>query len=127
MTKKEIAANLRKALTLMNDSGAHWIKGEYTETLEYDDDDNPIEVGYCSLGAIREVTNTDLWSGSEESNEVAFALAAVLPPYEAPGYVPFSPEAAAFDRIVAWNDDDDRAWNQVVEAFTQAAARLEQD
>lgn len=127
MTKKEVAAKLREALRLMNDNGAHWIKGEYAEDIEYDENGDSVEVAYCSLGAIRYVTGTDLWTGSNESNVVAFALADALPPVEfPPEYAAMTPEQGAFDKIVTWNDDEDREWNEVVEAFTKAADQLEQ-
>lgn len=129
MTKKEIAEKLREALALMNDNGAHWVKGEYQEALEYDDFDYPIEFGYCSLGAIRAVTETSVEDVSEESNALALALAEVLPPIDVPGGIAFdkNPEGRAFDKIVSWNDDDDREWNDVVAKFNEAAALLERD
>lgn len=128
MTRQEIAAKLREALVLMNDRGAHWIKGEYSEVFEWDDFDRPLEIGYCSLGAIRQVTETDVEGTSEESNEIALALAQVLPPLETrSALTAATPEGYAFDQIVTWNDNEERTWEEVVAKFNEAAQLLEQN
>ena len=134
MTKKQIAAKLREAVKLMNDNGAHWVKGEYSEVVnEFDVSDNKVEpeFGYCSLGAIRKVAGDPLHDSSPTSGEVALALAEVLPAAAMEGAYTSSSDpdivarSVAYDRIVFWNDDDDRVWPEVVEKFEEAAARLE--
>lgn len=117
MTRQEIAAKLREALALMNNDGAHWVKGEFIEQVD------DLEYGYCSLGAIRHVTGTDVESPSEESDEVASALSEVLP--EVRGLSLNGLPEDVYDRIVTWNDDLARTWDEVVAKFTEAADRME--
>lgn len=129
MTRQEVAAKLREALAVMNDKGAHWVKGEYSEVLEWDDFDAPLEIGYCSLGAIRHVTGTSVEGTSYESNEVALTLAQVLPDVPEPAVPGLRLATAAdraFDKIVTWNDNDERTWEEVVAKFNEAAALAEQ-
>lgn len=133
MTKQEIAAKLREALALMNDSGKHWVQGDFIEVVdEYVTPDGTYkeEYGYCSIGAIRTVLNGSVEDSSPESDAVALALADVLP--ETPPFMQFSSESdegyarrVALDKIVNWNDDMERRWEEVVEKFNEAAARAE--
>ncbi len=135
MTKQEIAAKLREAVKLMNDSGAHWWQGDYSHVIEWftapDGTYEPREVAYCSLGAIREVTGTPVGDVSDTSAKVAGALAAVLPPSRGETATPKMHESEAgersrtYDRIVEWNDCDGREWQEIVEKFEEAAELLE--
>lgn len=128
MTKQEIAAKLRQAVRLMNDNGAHWVQGDYTEIVG--DRYNDPEYGYCSLGAIRHVVGDPLEDPSAESDVVALALASVLPAQRGEGQYNRDPEreeySIAYDRITSWNDDDDREWWEIAEKFEEAAAKIEQ-
>lgn len=70
MSGKEIAAKLRQALALMNNSGAHWAQGaSRRETIE--------GVEYCSIGAIRKVVYGDPYGdmGGDRSAEYPLTLA----------------------------------------------------
>lgn len=132
MNKQEIAMYLREAVKLMNDRGAHWVRGEYSEVINYDQDTGDgtftPEYGFCSLGAIRHVTGDPLFDPGPVSDEVAQALAAVLPPNpleERFGVSEEEQRSKVYDRIMRWNDDDDREWDDVVEKFEEAAALLE--
>ena len=125
MTRRAIAKKLREALLLMNDTGRHWVKGEYQEELYFDENTGVGEYGFCSLGAIRYVTGSDMEVPTEESTAVALALAQAIPEVEQEDAYAASDEERFFNRIVRWNDHDDRTWEQVEEKFMEVADSLE--
>lgn len=124
MTGKEIAAKLREALALMNDSGAHWVQGTSMTVAV-----STGEKKYCSIGAIRMALTDDPWvmlqtydeDGTTRcvEEEVTGALVEFLP---RPKY----DDQSLADQIVVWNDDDERRWSDIEEAFTKAAEAAEQ-
>jgi hypothetical protein len=117
--EKEIVADaLKRARDLMNDYGAHWIKGHWEQTLENG------ERGFCSVGALRDVT------GSRENSVLLAALQALLASEQVRTD---SPDLSAVatgsvnaiaDVIVAWNDDPNRTWPEVDVLFTQTEERV---
>jgi hypothetical protein len=113
MTGKEIAAKLRQARDLMNDTGAHWIQGRSATSARGE------WVRFCSIGAIRYVVNGDPYEDSSEEDYLTEALATQIPEDEAPrGY-------EGPDKIVFWNDRADRTWSEISETFEQAAKAAE--
>lgn len=122
MTTAEI---LRAALNAMNDNGAHWTKGEYADGPAYAPD-----TSYCSVGALNYVVTGDPEAGfsDERFRDALFALSAVLDPRtdlsdeQTSGWTEFD---FACDRVITWNDDGERTWEEVVAKFTEAAEKAE--
>jgi len=135
VTPKEIAEKLREALRLMNDSGKHWIKGDWQQELDEVDEYGYYQLGYCSVGAIRVANNVDdIEADDADSNACVFALAELLPAFDyqkvVPAYRPdpSTPEGRTTiltDRVIRWNDKEERTWEEIVEKFSEAANRQE--
>lgn len=119
------AANaLREARELMNDSGKHWHKGNWDVDL---DDGSK---AYCSAGALRKVTGFRP-SVDEYDGTIGLALAALAADPEVNEYVlerieynELSPETSDLDRVINWNDDVARTWEDISAAFERAEQRL---
>lgn len=118
-----VAQALREALQLMNNEGAHWLKGAYARYGDSDD-----ERAYCSAGAINFVTAGHPEAiGTESTKEPMIALAAVLedvPPPTEPtdDWTEFD---YALNRVVTWNDTPERTWEDIVRKFTEAAEKAD--
>ena len=153
--KEKIAAVLREARDLMNDSGAHWVQWDL-RTRHYDVDDGK-QVGdfmYCSLGAIYKVTGVDMdkvvWYDPDEGNVYAdhesflnlltegdvevreAAIEALGDEIARSGWVqpthwgkPTTEEEKVNYRITSWNDSSGRQWDDVAAMFEAAALRVE--
>lgn len=111
--QKTAAKVLRKALQLMNNSGAHWTK-------HYFEDKNPDtgETRYCSVGAIDKIINSSRLGDGEVILDVALdALAFGLP----------RSSLSNETRVTQWNDRPQRTWDDVVQRFNNAIERLEKE
>jgi hypothetical protein len=118
-----IAEALRAALAAMNDSGKHWHQGDY---VIYLDDDEP---SFCAVGAINYVTggNAENWNDTETRATIV-ALDGVIKAEVAP--TRSNPESwnefdYAIDRVIRWNDDSERTWEEIVAKFNEAAIKAE--
>jgi hypothetical protein len=120
ITDTEVADVIEKALTLMNEKGAHWIKGDYRS-----------ECGtkFCSVGGLRAaiglyddaydaLTYLQQLRRGQILDQASYAIAKKIDPdYSGTLY-----NASAF--VIGWNDKESRTWNDVVGAFMGAAATL---
>lgn len=120
-----VAEALKAALKLMNDSGKHWTQGDYEAVI----DDG--ERAYCSVGAISQVVVGDAEDAFDVNVHPAlFALANVLPEIE-PSLSSVSSARTAgwqefdfvLDKVIRWNDAEERTWDEIVEKFNTAAER----
>jgi hypothetical protein len=137
--KEKVAKALRDAKELMNSTGAHWTKGVLRRGKD--------EVQYCSLGAIWQVTGLDVEAlmrledlgqtspfvirekiategEAEVRQEAAKALAEVIVDAGRSQYG-LTTEQYVECAITDWNDREVRTWDEVVEIFDRAVARVE--
>lgn len=115
---EQAAAALEKALSLMNDSGAHWVQGTLRQS--YGDG-----FRYCSVGALHEaIVGWEKKPYVDQNPVMRRALQALVR-----AYTPTLPRSG-FERsediytIEAWNDDPDTTWEKVVKRFTRARTKL---
>lgn len=108
---------LRNALELMNDTGAHWTQGAWTDLQ------GPNETPrYCSVGAINATVHNEPLNYLLRE-EALKALAYGLP---TPG--PKGPYAEnEMHKVIKWNDNPRRKWADIVARFEKAIARLESE
>ena len=110
-TGKEIADALLAARDLMNDKGAHWIKGTLRKTVRRKTDGEwTKETSFCSIGAINEITK----GNPALRKATVAALAGTVP--KTP-WAPTEPKS----RIINWNDSGARKWGEISRAFRRAA------
>lgn len=128
-TKEQVADLLKNARELMNNSGAHWIKGAYSTRIraDYSGGEPVFEHAYCSMGAIRHLTDEEgdqkiRWEATKALGEVEAIKA--IPMTEADAYDIADRYEVAFTRIVRWNDADERTWADVDAAFREAEKRV---
>jgi len=121
MEMTAVADALKEARELMNDSGAHWTQGQWARQTDNGD------TAYCAVGALRSVTgyvsgddygpvlweaiqilseNEEVKEAAREQFEEEFEM---LPPV---------------DRVIAWNDDGSRTWEEISEIFTRTEERV---
>jgi hypothetical protein len=155
MTMKEkVAAALRRAKDLMNDSGAHWTRFDL-RAQRYDPERGGLVEGeflYCSLGAIYQVSGVPLEKvvayDEDEGNvyvekeefdklvqegDVELQTAAVaalaeqikLSGWETPSWWPLEYANNPSYTVTNWNDSGERKWGDIAEMFEAAAASVE--
>jgi hypothetical protein len=115
--ERAIAA-LDAALELMNDSGAHWVQCTYKTQDPVDDNGR---YGYCSLGAIHEVTGG--WEGATEIRKNRprhLAVTALADAYRPHG----RRSSKVIDTITTWNDSSKTTWDDVKKRFARAKSRI---
>lgn len=115
---------LRDALDLINDEGRHWIKGNFTG-------DVADGVGFCSLGAIRQVVFGDVLIPFTPGDGVFARYDKMVRALtEAVGYEDsFLADPGRNTRnigtgVVEWNDDPERTFPEVKAGFERAIAKL---
>lgn len=121
--RKVVAELIREARELMNNSGKHWVKGEFTRIVDGG------EIGYCSMGALNQVfyskEETDDQVGGWARRDAILALAED----EAIAAVHYSGNSRNQHSIAEWqvityNDGEDRTWPEVEAAFKRTEERL---
>lgn len=111
--EKTAARVLRKALKLMNNSGAHWTKGDFEDTHP-----DTGETRYCSVGALDKIIHsTRVKDGDIVLDTALDALAFGLP----------RSSLGSETRVTQWNDRPQRTWDDVVKRFNNAIERLEKE
>jgi hypothetical protein len=109
-TDAQVAQVLEEALALMNNSGAHWTKGQFS--MKVGD-----ETLYCAIGGIRAAA-----PGADKQtlrDRAVVALASnlhITPKPKLPHY--------ARREIISWNDRRLTEWPDVKRIFTKAAKKL---
>lgn len=121
-TADEVGDLLHEARELMNNSGAHWTKGYYESPI--------VEDGwitghkYCSLGAIRKLTDGEDRPAYQLRRAAVIALGndERIRAYK-------SPQASgdydiAWSRVLHWNDAPERTWEEVEQVFRETEERV---
>lgn len=110
LTNQDVAQLLDDARELMNDKGAHWVKGRLRET-----DRKTKEVSFCSVGAIYHLTR------GEDRRKKALRKAALAELSESIRHATYGWSGSM---IMGWNDAPNRTWSQVSSKFTSTAKKL---
>lgn len=126
--KRDVARVLKKALALMNNQGAHWVKNSFQVP-----DPDTGEMRYCSVGAVNKAVG--LYDGSDSDHEALTkryvlrdaALTELARGLPTPKWTESYPkdEVEPRDKITNWNDNDRRTWDDVVRRFTRTIERLQ--
>jgi len=119
-----VADALAKARDLMNDKGKHWTKGTSRKPIRVWRGEI-VEYAYYSSGALTE--STDDW-GQIHPNPVRLEAIVALsqnPQIAAIDVLKYSdPYEEALAKIITWNDDPDRTWDEIDTAFRETEERL---
>jgi hypothetical protein len=111
---ERVARVLEDALALMNDSGAHWVQGEYMVS-------NGEEMFFCSVGAIRKASGHSPFDMSDPPLTAA-AIRAVASAYRS-----IDKNDPGRYRVIKWNDNPKTTWDTVVRRFGRAAAKARKE
>lgn len=122
-TADEVGDLLREARELMNDSGAHWTQGFYESPIVEDG----LIVGhkYCSLGAIRKLTDKEGRGDGyvlRRAAVIALGNDERIDPYMTPGQL--GDYDLAWSRVLHWNDAPERTWEEVEQVFRETEERV---
>ena len=120
---RKAARMLIRARRLLNDGGKHWIKGNFKRDIK------PGVVGYCSVGALLHVRDSKPDLSDPDAYERAMRMLAdtVFETYAEEAAVEDAYDVNEEDSetiITTWNDQGNRTWNDIDEAFRKSALAL---
>lgn len=133
VTNSRIAEILRAARDRMNHGGKHWIQGaeqgrlgDYRDGI---DENDPLfhELGYCSIGSIKEETGTSRAEYEAALTELARSIdSESVQDYKDTYSDPEDFMNVISDMIAERNDHYETGWSDVRSWFTRAARRASQ-
>lgn len=134
--REKAAEILLKARDAMNDSGAHWIQGDWSRLIKYDEKGQP-QRAFCSVGAINHVSDAYAQENPDDPNWVVIdnaRVAAVIAlaqdeVFEGRRASAYGNEdqggyGASEQKVITYNDDSGRAWEEIDSLFRRTAERL---
>lgn len=125
MSALTVAETLRAALDLMNNKGDHWTQGQYADGHPEDPD-----TAFCSVGAINFIVTGDPDAGFNDPQvrRTISTLASVLtdvPMMTGTTTSTWKEFDYQVDRVIRWNDNGERNWEDIVQKFKEAAEKAE--
>lgn len=116
ITNEQVADVLDKAVALMNNEGAHWLKGQFRLTVDK-------ETSYCAIGGIQAAAPGE--ANRRLRDRAVFALVEDIPSEQFPSSTYLrTKEAWARAKVMAWNDSHRTQWTDIKKVFTAASKRL---